>query len=45
MKHMLMMNAPGGRYQIFSWKNEAIRAHVDYMTRLNKKLSEATAPP
>lgn len=41
MKYMLMMNAPGGPYQIFSWKKEAIQAHVDYMGRLNQKLTEA----
>ena len=41
MKYMLMMNAPSGPYQIFSWKKDAIQAHVDYMMRLNKKLTEA----
>lgn len=41
MKYILMMNAPSGPYQIFSWKKEAIQAHVDYMMRLNKQLTEA----
>jgi hypothetical protein len=41
MKYMLMMNTPGGPYQIFSWKKEAIQAHMDYMMGLNKKLTDA----
>jgi hypothetical protein len=41
MKYMLMMNAPGGPYQIFSWQQQAIEAHMEYMTRLNRKLTEA----
>lgn len=38
---MLMMNVPRGPYQIFSWKKEAIEAHMDHMMRLNSKLTEA----
>ncbi len=41
MKYMLMMNTSGGPYQIFSWKKDAIQAHMDHMMRLNKKLTEA----
>ena len=42
MKYMLMMNTPGGGpYQITSWSKQAIEAHMAFMGRLNKKLSDA----
>jgi hypothetical protein len=40
MKYMLMMNTPsGGPYQIFSWPQQDIQAHIAFMVDLNKKLS------
>ena len=42
MKYMLMMHTPtGGAYQIFSWPEKAIKAHMEHMRALNKRLSEA----
>ena len=42
MKFMLMMHAPRGNgdYQIFSWKQEDLKAHVQFMKDLNKELRE-----
>jgi hypothetical protein len=55
MKFMLMMNAPRGTgdYAIDNWKPEEMRAHIDFMVRLNKDLraagtlvgAEGLAPP
>lgn len=41
MKYMLMMNAPGGPYQIFHWPKPALEAHMAFMHRLNEKLAAA----
>jgi hypothetical protein len=43
MKFMLMMHAPRGtgEYQISSWAPEEIKAHIDFMKRLNKGLMTA----
>jgi hypothetical protein len=43
MKYMLMMHAPGGPqgYQIGNWPKKDIEAHIEFMIRLNKELSEA----
>ena len=43
MKYMLMMSAPRGTgdYEIFSWKPEAIQAHVAYWNELNQGLKDA----
>ena len=41
MKYMLMMNAPGkGPFQIGSWPQQDIQAHIGHMIALNKKLRE-----
>jgi hypothetical protein len=55
MKFMLMMHAPRGNgdYQIFEWKPEEFRAHIQFMKDLNKDLrasgelvgAEGLAPP
>ena len=43
MKYMLMMHAPRGTgdYQIGSWSPEDFQAHIDFMHRFNKELSDA----
>lgn len=42
MKYMLMMNAPGGPYEILTkWPKPALAAHGEFMNRLNKKLADA----
>jgi hypothetical protein len=43
MKFMLMMHAPRGTgdYQINSWTQDEIKAHIDFMKRLNKDLIAA----
>jgi len=43
MRYMLMMNAPRGTgdYQITSWAPEDLRAHIDFMRRLNQELTES----
>ena len=42
MKYMLMMNTPGGGpYQIASWPEQDIKAHIAFMKDFNKKLSAA----
>ena len=39
MKYILMMNVPnGGPYQITSWPEKDIKAHIAFMHALNKKL-------
>ena len=40
MKYMLMMNAPGsGPYQIMSWAEQDIKAHIAFMMSFVKKLA------
>src|SRR4029453_11668423 len=42
MKYMLMMNTRGGGpYQIASWPEQDIKAHIAFMKTFNKKLSAA----
>lgn len=43
MKYMLMMHAPrgSGEYEIYEWKPEAFRAHIQFMKDLNNDLREA----
>ena len=43
MRYMLMMHVPGGTadYQINSWTPEDFQAHMAFMHRLNKDLTEA----
>jgi len=43
MKYMLMMHAPRGtgEYQVNAWSPEELRAHIGFMQRLNKELTEA----
>jgi hypothetical protein len=41
MKYMLMMHAPGGAYQVGSWPREALMAHIDFMRRFGRKLTES----
>ena len=42
MKYMLMMHAPRGKgdWQVPNWPPEALKAHIDFMKRLHKDLSE-----
>src|SRR3954454_12517255 len=41
MKFMLMMNTPGGAYQIGSWAQKDFQAHIAFMKNFAKKLGEA----
>jgi hypothetical protein len=42
MKYMMMMNTPGGGpYQIASWAQKDIQAHIEFMKSFNKKLQAA----
>ena len=43
MRFMLMMNAPrgAGDYQITSWSQDDIKAHIAFMQRFNKELRDA----
>jgi hypothetical protein len=43
MKFMLMMHAPGGTgdYQIGDWTPDDFKAHIAFMHRFNKELTEA----
>ncbi|MFL5607885.1 MAG: YciI family protein [Gemmatimonadaceae bacterium] len=43
MRYMLMMNVPAGTgdYQITSWSPDDFKAHIAFMKRLNKELTEA----
>ena len=42
MKYLLMMNTPGGGpYQIASWPQQDIKAHIAFMKGFAKKLSES----
>ena len=43
MKFMLMMNTPqgSGDWQVMSWPPQDLKAHIDFMIRFAKELSEA----
>lgn len=43
MRYMLMMHAPRGTgdYQVSDWKPEELKAHIDFMHRLNQDLTSA----
>jgi len=43
MKFMLMMNAPrgSGDWAVLNWPPEDLKAHINFMKRLNKELQEA----
>lgn len=41
MKYMLMMNVPGGPYQVGGWSQQDFKAHIDFMISLNKRLAAA----
>jgi hypothetical protein len=43
MRYMLMMNAPrgNGEYQVGSWKPEELQAHIAFMHRFNRSLTES----
>lgn len=43
MRFMLMMNAPRGTgdYQVNSWSEDDIKAHIAFMQRFNKELGDA----
>jgi len=43
MKFMLMMHAPRGtgNYAVSAWKPEELKAHIEFMHRLNKDLTTA----
>ena len=43
MKYMLMMHAPRakGDWAVMDWPPEALKAHIDFMIKLNKELTEA----
>ena len=43
MKFMLMMNAPRGNgdYQVSDWSPDDFKAHIAFMHRFNKELTEA----
>lgn len=42
MKYMMMMNTPGkGPYQIASWAQQDLRAHIDYMKGFARQLAAA----
>jgi hypothetical protein len=38
MKYMLMMNAPGGPYQVSNWSSADFQAHIAFMRDFAKKL-------
>ena len=43
MKYMLMMHAPKGKgdWEIFNWPPQDIKAHMDFLNRLNEELRDA----
>lgn len=43
MKYMLMMHAKRGKgdWDVSNWPPEAIKAHIDFMMRLNQELNES----
>ena len=42
MRYMLMMHAPRGtgEYQVSSWAPQDLKAHIDFMVRLNRELTD-----
>jgi hypothetical protein len=42
MRFMLLMHAPGGtgEYQVSDWAPQDLKAHIDFMGRLNRELTE-----
>ena len=40
MKYLLMMSAPAGPYQIFSWPKQDFEAHIAYLNSLNRDLRQ-----
>jgi hypothetical protein len=41
MKYMLMMNVPGGPYQLGNWAKQDFARHIEFMNTFNKKLESA----
>lgn len=41
MKYMLMMNAPGGPYQISDWSQKDFQDHIAFMKDFARKLGES----
>lgn len=43
MKYMLMMNAPrgDGDWQVFNWPPEDLKAHINFMKRFGRELSDS----
>jgi hypothetical protein len=41
INYILMMNAPGGPYQIYGWSQSDFQAHIAFMHRLNQELKAA----
>jgi hypothetical protein len=43
MRYMLMMHAPRGtgEYQVASWSPDDLKAHIGFMHRLNKELTDS----
>ena len=43
MKYMLMMHAPRGKgdWAVLNWPPKDLKAHIDFMHRFNKELTEA----
>jgi len=41
MKYILMMNTPNGPYQVASWPQKDIQAHIAFMRSFSKKLGES----
>jgi hypothetical protein len=41
MKYMMMMNAPGGPYQIDGWSKDDSRAHIQFMNDFNAELTQS----
>jgi hypothetical protein len=43
MKFMLMMNAPGGAgdWQVANWSADDLKAHIGFMKRFHKELSDS----
>jgi hypothetical protein len=44
MKYMLMMHAPRGQgdWALFNWPPEDLKAHIEFMKRLNKELRDSS---
>jgi hypothetical protein len=41
MKYMMMMNVPGGPYQVSGWSEDDFAAHIAHMNGLVEELGEA----